>query len=104
MCIVPSSSLSLSLSAAINPATCNASIDQQTIISTAAVVEAIEDEELIVIVPEKKRRRPPFIGIRGQLDWTHSFTALKPSMTYRVQLEFASLTEVGVYNSHQFLS
>ena len=111
MCTVPSSSisqslnlsislslslsLSLNLSAAVNPATCNTSINQQTIISTAAIDEAMEDDELIVVVPEKKHRIPPFIGTRGQKDWTHRFTGLNPSAVYRIQLEFASLTKVG---------
>ena len=93
-------SLSLSfsffhLSIAADPRTCATSI-QQTIISTIAVAdEAIEDDELIVVVPEKRHKSSPFIGIRGQEDWSHTFTGLKPSVVYRIQLEFASLTKVG---------
>ena len=106
MCIVFILSLSTpSLSAAVNPATCNTSIQQQTIISKAAVDEAMEEDELIIIVRAKKRISPPFIGIRGQEDWTHTFTGLKPSMIHKIQLEFTSLTKVSackLYHSHQF--
>ncbi len=85
---------SLLLSAAVNPTTCNISIQQQTIISTTAVSEAIEDDELIII---KKHKGPPFIGVRVQEDWTHTFTGLKPAVLYRIRLEFASLVKVGAY-------
>ena len=91
-------SLSLLFSAAVNPATCNTSIQQQTIIGTTAVSGAIEDDELIIVVPKKKHRVPPFIGFRGQNDWTHTLAGLKPAVVYRVRLVFASLTKVGTYN------
>ena len=88
-------SLSHSHSTAVNPTTCNTSVRQIIISTRAAASKTIDDDELIIIVPEKRHQSPPFIGVRGEKDWNHTFAGLKPSVVYRIQLDFASLAEVG---------
>ena len=57
--------------------------------------KAVTDDEFIVIVPAAKHKNPPFVGFRGRDDWTYSFTGLKTSTLYRIQIELASTTKVS---------
>lgn len=80
--------------AAIDSRTCTTPANH-LIISALHGSEALNDDELIVIVPEEKNKYPPFVGVRGRTDWRHTFTGMKPSRHYRIELELASVIEVN---------
>lgn len=54
-----------------------------------------EDEMLVILSEFPLRQHRPVIGVRGEMDWTHTIKNLRPSTRYKIQL----LLKAEVVNS-----